>query len=80
VLIASVGLTLYVGHVYATRATLESLQDARRDNVRLHLTAERLRATFDAMTGPSQILPRAAALGLQEGVAYAPPITLGDGG
>jgi hypothetical protein len=75
-LVACVGLTLYVGHVYSTRSTLDALQDARRENLRLHLTRERLRGTFDGMTGPAQILPRAAAFGLEEGVAFAPPIRL----
>jgi hypothetical protein len=79
-LIACALLTLYVGHVYATRATLSALQEARRDNVRLHLTRERLRSAFDGMTGPAQILPRAAALGLEEGVAYAVPIRMNDDG
>jgi len=79
-LVGCLGLTLYVGHVYATRATLESLQEARRENLQVHLASERLRGTFDAMTGPAQILPRAAALGLEEGIAYAPPIHLHDGG
>jgi hypothetical protein len=66
--------TLYVGHVFATRDTLAELQQARRENLRLHLTHERLQGAYDRMTGPDQILERAAALGLEEGIAYGPAI------
>ncbi|HLA63154.1 MAG TPA: hypothetical protein VK610_01915 [Rhodothermales bacterium] len=76
-LVAAALATLYVGHVYATRTTLAELQQARRENMRLHLTHERLRGSYDHMTGPSFVLDRASALGLEEGAAYAPPIRLG---
>lgn len=78
VLVACVGATLYMGNGNATRATHTALTEARRENLRLHLTHERLRGAFDRMTGPEAILPRAAALGLEEGVAYAPAIRLGE--
>ena len=66
--------TLFVAHVYATAATLDALQEARRANDRLRLTHQRLKGDFDRMTGPGAVMPRAAALGLEEGVAYGPPI------
>lgn len=69
-------LTLFVSHVYATRATLDALQSARRQNEALRLTHQRLQGAFDRMTAPDVVMPRAAALGLQEGVAYGPPITI----
>ncbi len=78
ILLACILMTLYVGHVYATQATLAQLQQARRENLRLHLTHERLQGAFDRMTGPDQILDRAAALGLEEGVAYGPAIRIDD--
>ena len=77
-LLACVVVTLFVSHVYATRATLGDLQDARRANERLRLTHQRLQGEVDQMTGPSVVMRRAAALGLEEGVAYGPPIRLGE--
>lgn len=77
-LLACVALTLYVGHVYATQAVLSDLQDARRENERLRLTHQRLQGDRDRMIGPSAIMARAAALGLEEGVAYGPSIRLDD--
>ena len=71
-------LTLFLGHAYATRATLDALQDARRENERLRLTHQRLQGDVDRMTGPSAVMNRAASLGLEEGVAYGPTIRLTD--
>ena len=71
-------ITLFLGHAYATRATLDALQDARRDNERLRLTHQRLQGDVDRMVGPRAVLGRAAALGLEEGVAYGPTIRLAD--
>lgn len=75
---ASVLLVLFLGHSYSTRATLDALQDARRENERLRLTHQRLRGDVDRMTGPSAVMSRAASLGLEEGVAYGPTIHLND--
>lgn len=75
-LLACVFVTLFVAHVYATAATLDALQEARRQNERLRLTHQRLKGDFDRMTGPRAVIPRAAALGLAEGVAYGPPVHL----
>lgn len=71
-------LTLFLGHAYATRATLDALQDARRGNERLLLTHQRLQGDVDRMTGPSAVMQRASSLGLEEGVAYGPTIRLAD--
>lgn len=71
-------LTLFLGHAYATRATLDALQEARRENERLRLTHQRLQGDVDRMVGPSAVLNRAATLGLEEGVAYGPTIRLDD--
>lgn len=75
-LLVCLAATLFVAHVYATRATLADLQTARRDGERLRLTEQRLRGELDRMTGPAAVMPRALALGLVEGVAYGVPITL----
>jgi len=75
-LIACIAVTLYVGHVYATQSTLANLQSERRENLRLRLTQDRLRGAFDRMTGPRQVMDQAAALGLEEGAAYGPVITV----
>lgn len=77
-LLACVVVTLFVSHVYATAATLADLQDARRENERLRLTHQRLQGDVDRMTGPRIIMTEAARLGLEEGVAYGPPIHLTD--
>ena len=76
VLIACAVGTFFVAHVYATRDTLAELQAARSENVRLRMAGQRLRGEFDHMTGPEAVMPRAAALGLVEGVAYGVPIEL----
>ena len=76
-LAACVVLVLFVGHAYATRATLDALQDARRENERLRLTHQRLQGDVDRMTGPSAVMQRAGSLGLEEGVAYGPTVRLG---
>ena len=78
VLLGCVVVTLFVSHVYATRATLGELQDARRENERLRLTHQRLQGEVDQMVGPSVVMHRAAALGLEEGVAYGSPIRMGE--
>ena len=69
-------LTLFLGHAYATRATLDELQDARRLNEQLRLTNQRLQGDADRMLRPSVVLNGAARLGLEEGVAYGPTIRL----
>ena len=76
VLLACIAGTLFVAHVYATRATLAELQEARRESEHLRLAGQRLRGEFDRMTGPDAVMPRAAALGLVEGVAYGVPIQI----
>jgi hypothetical protein len=76
VLVGCIAATLYVGHVFATQETAAALQRAERENLQLHLTHERLQGAYDRMTGPDQILDAATALGLEEGAAYGPAITL----
>lgn len=66
--------TLYVGHVHATQDLLAQVQEARRTNQSLHLKHNRLRGAFDRATGPAVIQQRAQALGLEENLAYGPPI------
>ena len=78
VFLGFVAVVLFVSHVYGTQATLDALQDARRDNERLRLTHQRLQGDVDRMTGPDAVMPRAAALGLEESVAYGPTIVVAD--
>lgn len=75
-LIACVLVTAFVGHTFATQATLSDVQAAQKENERLRLTNQRLRGAFDQMTGPEEVMPAAARLGLVEGVAYGPAIAL----
>lgn len=77
-LFAFVAVVAFVNHVYGTRATLDELQQARKDNERLRLTHQRLQGDVDRMTGPEAVMPRAMALGLEESVAYGPTIVLED--
>lgn len=76
VLAACALFTLYVGHGYAMEETVRQVEELRRDNARLHLRANRLRGTLDRATGPRQILPGAALLGLEEGGITGPTITV----
>ena len=76
VIIACAIATAFVAHVYATRDVLADLQSARAENVHLRLAGQRLRGDFDRLTGPDAVMPRAVALGLEEGIAYGVPITL----
>ncbi len=68
--------TLYIGHVHATQDLLEELQQARRENLQLHLQHNRLKGTFDQATGPAVVYQRAGAMGLEEGIAYGPTVKL----
>ncbi len=74
-LVACIAVTLFVGHVYATQSTLAELQQAKRENLRLRLTQDRLRGAFDRMTGPRLVMDGAASLGLEESAVYGPVIT-----
>jgi hypothetical protein len=75
VVAVSLVFTSYVGHVYATQDLLTELHEARRDNLRLHLRHNRLKAAFDASTSPQAVVPRAYELGLVEGLG-GPTLTL----
>lgn len=72
--------TLYIAHVYASQDLLNSLQQIRRENLQLHLRHNRITGAIDRATGPSVIYRRAAALGLEEGITYGPPILLDEAG
>ncbi len=76
VVAAAVAFLLYVGHVYRTDEVLSELQIVRRENLRLHLKYNRTKAAFDAATAPGTIIPKARALGLEEGIAYGPAIAV----
>ncbi len=69
-------LTLYVGHIYATQALVAEVQQLEREHHRLVLKHNRLRGETDRMASPTTVLHRAAALGLEPGSAYGPPIHL----
>ncbi len=70
--------TVYVGHVYATQDLLAAVQEARKENQRLHMRYNQRKAAFDQATSPTVIYRRARALGLEEDVAYGPTIHLND--
>ncbi len=73
VLMVATIFTLYIGHVYATQELLNSLQQAQRENLRLHLQHNELKGRYDEATGPSVIHARAPALGLVGEFSYAQP-------
>lgn len=66
--------TFYIGHVHATQDLLTELQQARRENLQLHMQVSQLKGAFDKATGPSVIDRRAEAMGLEEGHTYGPTI------
>lgn len=68
--------TLYIGHVHATQEVLADLQQARKENLNLHLKLNRLKGDFDWATGPAVVYRRAREMGLQEGIAYGPTIEI----
>ncbi len=68
--------TLYVGHVHATQDLVARVEEARQVNRSLHLKHNRLKGAFDRATGPAVIQRRAQALGLEENLAYGPPIAV----
>jgi hypothetical protein len=74
-LFVAASITLYVGHVNATQEVLSEMQQARKENLRLHLKLNRLRGDFDRATGPAVVYQRAKEIGLEEGIAYGPTIT-----
>jgi cell division protein FtsL len=76
VLLFCVASLTYVNHVYATQELLTNLERVRRENQQLHLRLNRLKATFDAATAPSLVIPRARALGLEQATGYGPEIQL----
>ncbi|MEM1057166.1 MAG: hypothetical protein AAGI52_16735 [Bacteroidota bacterium] len=75
-LLACALVTAFIGHTFETQATLAEVQAAQKENERLRLTNQRLRGAFDRMTGPEAVMPAATRLGLEEGVAYGPALTL----
>lgn len=68
--------TAYVGHTHATDRALETVQAERARAERLTMQRSRLQAELAAESSPQVILPRAKALGLEEGVAYGEAISL----
>ena len=65
-----------MAHVFSIEAALADITRLRAENEQLHLRSARLNGEFDARTSPAVILDRARALGLVEGAAYAPPVTV----
>lgn len=76
ILSVAAAFTLYVGHVHATQEALADVQQLRRENLRLHMQANRLQGEYDRLIGPSEIYERAFKLGLVEGVDYGATLTL----
>lgn len=71
------GAVMYVGHVHATQQLVADLEQARQQNLQLHLQHSRLKGDFDRITGPAVIHERARALGLRRGAgAVSAPVTV----
>lgn len=68
--------TVYVGHVHATQELLATVQEMRSENTRLHLKYNRVKGSYDKMTGPETIHQRAQALGLKEGFAFGKDVVI----
>lgn len=76
--IACAGLTLYVGHLYASQTLVEEVQELRKERDRLALQQNRLRGEFDRITAPAVILDRASAIGLHASGDYAATVIIAD--
>jgi len=71
------GAVMYVGHVHATQQLVADLEQARQQNLQLHLQHSRLKGDFDRITGPAVIHERAQSLGLRRGAGTAgPPVVV----
>lgn len=70
------GFTVYVGHVHATQELLSTVQEMRSENTRLHLKYNRVKGSYDRMTGPETIHQRARELGLKEGFAFGKDVVV----
>lgn len=75
-LAVAIVFTLYIGHVQATQEVLAQVQQARRENLNLHLKLNRLKGDFDGATSPAVVYQRARAMGMEEGIAYGPTIEI----
>lgn len=76
VLAVLVLVTLYVGHVNATRDLAQDVQALRRERLELQLELNRVSGDYERITGHTQIAGRARDLGLQEAVPQGRPITV----
>jgi cell division protein FtsL len=76
ILALAASFTLYVGHVHATQEVLAEVQQAQKENLRLHLKYNRLKGAFDQATSPAVIYQHARDLGLEEGLVNGPVIRI----
>jgi hypothetical protein len=74
--LVAAGYILYVGHVQATKNTYNRVKVLQQEHLMLNLKYNRLKAELDGQTGPKVIYERARTLGLVEGYAYGPVITI----
>lgn len=68
--------TLYVGHVLATQDLMARAESLRRENLALHLRANRVKGEFDRASGPQVIHERARALGLSQRTPNGPSLEI----
>jgi len=76
VLAVLVLVTLYVGHVNATRELAQDVQALRRERLELQLELNRVSGDYERITGHTQIAGRARDLGLVEAVPEGRPIVV----
>ncbi len=76
VLAVLVLVTLYVGHVNATRDLAQDVQALRRERLELQLELNRVSGDYERITGHTQIAGRARDLGLVEAVPEGRPIVV----
>lgn len=76
--IVALGLltTLYVGHVLATQELMTRAEALRKENLSLHLRANRIKGEFDRASGPQVVHERARALGLSQHLANGPTLEI----
>ncbi|PIQ60507.1 MAG: hypothetical protein COV99_11290 [Bacteroidetes bacterium CG12_big_fil_rev_8_21_14_0_65_60_17] len=76
VLAVLVLVTLYVGHVHATRGLTQAVQELRRERLELQLELNRVSGDYERKTGHTNIASRARGLGLVEAVPEGKPIVV----
>lgn len=70
ILVGAVTVTAYVGHVHATQAVLDELDQLRIERAALRLEYNSVKGDYDRLTGPAEIRRLAREQGMVETTSY----------